>query len=210
MEQNTTAIDTPPAADSPILLPDLDEPRSALHRARLRYGRPGPKSWLQEHTGHPPAPLGRIAELPAALAELHVLVSLPADRPGPPRSRRDHPFVTLVWTPEGEPITDEGGPEVWRAKVAAAADRSKRRVGRTVLYRAGARVLISTVFLAQDMGFGFDDGPPVLWETMIFFGLRQPGQDAPTGPRWRYRSRPAAVHGHGLIVAAIRRGWGRS
>jgi hypothetical protein len=50
-----------------------------------------------------------------------------------------------------------------------------------------AGVAVSTVFLALDHAFG--DGPPILWETMIFGGPRD-------GAQWRYASREEAVEGH--------------
>jgi hypothetical protein len=48
-------------------------------------------------------------------------------------------------------------------------------------------VRVSTVFLGLDYQFG--NGPPVLWETMIFGGVRN-------GEQRRYTSRAAALIGH--------------
>ena len=56
-------------------------------------------------------------------------------------------------------------------------------------------IYISTVFLGLD--HAFDDGPPVLWETMIFGG----SQDQET---WRYTSREAAARNHAAILRRIR------
>ena len=48
-------------------------------------------------------------------------------------------------------------------------------------------VLVSTVFLGLD--HSFTDGPPLLWETLIFGGPHD-------GEMWRYASRAAALAGH--------------
>jgi len=50
------------------------------------------------------------------------------------------------------------------------------------------RVRVSTVFLGLDHNH-FDDGPPLLWETMIFGGQLD-------GEQSRYTSRAEAVEGH--------------
>jgi hypothetical protein len=60
-------------------------------------------------------------------------------------------------------------------------------------------VEVSTVFLGLD--HGWDDGPPVLFETMTFGG----GQDTNEW-QWRYTTRAAAQAGHDAIVAALRAG----
>ena len=49
-------------------------------------------------------------------------------------------------------------------------------------------VWVSTVFLGLDRNFGAE-GPPVLWETMIFGGEHNDYQD-------RYTSRESALEGH--------------
>lgn len=54
-------------------------------------------------------------------------------------------------------------------------------------------VVVSTVFLGIDHGF-FVNGPPVLWETMIFGGPHD-------GYQRRYTSRVAAQKGHADSVA---------
>lgn len=55
-------------------------------------------------------------------------------------------------------------------------------------------VFVSTVFLGLDHNWG--DGPPVLWETMIFGGPFTQFQD-------RYTSRLEALRGHARAVALI-------
>lgn len=52
---------------------------------------------------------------------------------------------------------------------------------------------ISTVFLGLDHSHS-DNGPPILYETMIFGGKFD-------GEQWRYRTRAEALDGH---VAAVR------
>jgi hypothetical protein len=58
----------------------------------------------------------------------------------------------------------------------------------------GDSIRVSTVFLGLDHGFG--DGPPVLWETMIFGGNHDQEQ-------WRYSSRGDAVTGHAAAIALV-------
>jgi len=74
-----------------------------------------------------------------------------------------------------------------------------RRVARDVV--EGWRV--STVHLIVDHNFT-SDGPPILWETMVF----PENGGASNGATWagftrRYRSRDDALAGHREIVAAI-------
>jgi hypothetical protein len=54
--------------------------------------------------------------------------------------------------------------------------------------------LVSTVFLGLDHSFTPGDGPPVLWETMIFGGKHDQYQE-------RYTSHADAVEGHARAVA---------
>lgn len=63
---------------------------------------------------------------------------------------------------------------------------------------------VSTVFLGLDHGWG--QGPPVLWETMIFCG--EPGDERPLSQSehplhlssWRYTSKHDALVGHARAV----------
>lgn len=58
---------------------------------------------------------------------------------------------------------------------------------------------VSTVFLGIDHSFHGHGGPPVLWETVIFYrGSRQTALD---GYRERYASRESALRGHADAVA---------
>jgi hypothetical protein len=79
---------------------------------------------------------------------------------------------------------------------ALLGDDLARRVVHTTLVTDKGRVTVSTVFLALDHSFG--DGPPVLWETMVFGGPADMDQQ-------RYTSREAAEAGH---VEAVT--WARS
>jgi hypothetical protein len=58
-------------------------------------------------------------------------------------------------------------------------------------------VCVSTVFLGMD--HGFDDGPPTLFETMVFRGPLDEHQ-------WRYATWDEAVAGHERIVQHVRAG----
>jgi hypothetical protein len=82
-------------------------------------------------------------------------------------------------------------------------------------------VMVSTVFLGIDHGFGFligKGGPPILWETMVF-GAPEPrqlfGRERMVHPdlgeafdalsQRRYASRVEALQGHAEVVAAVHR-----
>lgn len=69
-----------------------------------------------------------------------------------------------------------------------------RTVGRDVL---DGEVTISTVFLGINHNWG--DGPPVLFETMIFGGEHDEAQ-------WRYHTYDEAEAGHQRIVEALKEG----
>lgn len=59
----------------------------------------------------------------------------------------------------------------------------------------GTRVRVSTIFLGVDHRWG-DDGPPVLWETMVFGGVLDGEMD-------RYTSRAAALAGHQAMCQRV-------
>ena len=69
-----------------------------------------------------------------------------------------------------------------------------RRVARTDL---ADDVYVSTVFLGSNHQWG--DGPPLLFETMVFGGRWDQSQ-------WRWPTREAALAAHDRIVAAVRNG----
>lgn len=56
-------------------------------------------------------------------------------------------------------------------------------------------ITVSTVFLGLDHGFG--DGPPLLFETMVFVGDDTPDMD-------RYSTKEEAIEGHFKFVEAWR------
>lgn len=60
---------------------------------------------------------------------------------------------------------------------------------------------VSTVFLVHDHRH-WGEGPPILWETMIFHG----GADGDGREQWRYSSYEAALAGHNHVVAELTRG----
>lgn len=66
------------------------------------------------------------------------------------------------------------------------------KADRTVLRDTCGGVLVSTVFLGVDHGFG--TGKPVLFETMIFGGPLADSQ-------WRYHTWDEAVCGHVMALA---------
>jgi hypothetical protein len=58
----------------------------------------------------------------------------------------------------------------------------------------GLRGTVSTVFLGINHNFG--DGPPVLWETMVFDGPYD-------GEMWRFSKREMALAGHEDVVRKL-------
>lgn len=73
--------------------------------------------------------------------------------------------------------------------------------GRTLARTELPRVTVSTVFLGLDHRMGAE-GPPVLWETMIF---TQDGStaDGLNEEQWRYTNREDALAGHSRAVALL-------
>jgi hypothetical protein len=71
------------------------------------------------------------------------------------------------------------------------SDNQKRQIGRDDI----DGVLISTVHLVLDHSFG--QGPPLIFETMIFGGPHDQWQD-------RYSTEAEAKAGHARVVAALR------
>ncbi len=70
--------------------------------------------------------------------------------------------------------------------------------GRIVAKTAAGGSMVSTVFLGLDHNF-CGDGPPILWETMIFNGPHDGWQN-------RYASRQAAYDDHQRIVRLLQGG----
>ena len=72
-------------------------------------------------------------------------------------------------------------------------EKAERRVARDVI----GDVTVSTVFLGLDHSFR-SQGPPVVWETMVFGGKYDQEQD-------RYTSREQAEQGHHRWVKKVAR-----
>lgn len=62
------------------------------------------------------------------------------------------------------------------------------------------RIRVSTIFLGLD--HSWDEGPPVLWETMLFGDEGAPFQQ---GEQMRYRSREDALKGHKRAIGLAER-----
>jgi uncharacterized protein (DUF1684 family) len=104
---------------------------------------------------------------------------------------------------QGRPMTTEQ----WCERLA---DESYKRIAETTLFDG---TWISTVWLGLDHGFG--DGPPLIFETMVFPKLGPPVTiteliaDPRAGDHWieqeghRYPTEAAALAGHDQIVAKI-------
>lgn len=95
----------------------------------------------------------------------------------------------MHWTLDGQtpkPCADLLEWAVWFAE----ADRAVRRT--EVHNPQAAPVIVSTVFLGLDSNY-HDDGPPILFETMVFGGRLDEAQH-------RYATWDEAVAGHEVIV----------
>lgn len=77
------------------------------------------------------------------------------------------------------------------ARLFEASPDGYRFVGKTTI----GPYLVSTVWIGLDMNFG--DGPPLIFETMIF----GPGELG--GYQWRWPTEEAALAGHDQAVAAV-------
>ncbi len=114
--------------------------------------------------------------------------------------------MNYVLNENGEPV-----PEPDLLKWARWFEDFDRVVDATYVNRGDIEITISTVFLGVDHRYG-DDGPPVLWETMVFgppiarMFLGRLCDIRPDLDQWRYTSRAAAVAHHAEIVEAVRRG----
>ena len=97
---------------------------------------------------------------------------------------------TYILDSAGEPVPcpDYDLYAAWRIE---ADKRDGRRLGK---YKSGD-CLVSTVFLGID--HQFDDGPPLLFETMI-------RRWKAWGRQWRYTTRAEALAGHAAVVAWVK------
>ena len=78
-----------------------------------------------------------------------------------------------------------------RFRWAEWLEGADRKIGNDYI----GEVHVSTVFLGIDHAFG--EGPPVLWETMIFGGPHNDYQE-------RYTSREDAIAGHAKALRIVR------
>jgi hypothetical protein len=96
-------------------------------------------------------------------------------------------------------LDDNGNPKLEDNPIKAVKWYEKidnRRVAESII----DRVRVSTVFLSFDHNFS-GQGPPVLWETMIFGG---PHDDYTE----RYTNRDDAIAGHAVAVKLVESGAG--
>lgn len=74
-----------------------------------------------------------------------------------------------------------------------------RHIGSTYIRRRHKTFYVSTVWLGLDHGFGWEGGPPIIFETMVFErGLFNDLDMA------RYATKEQARVGHRRMVAAVR------
>jgi hypothetical protein len=85
---------------------------------------------------------------------------------------------------DGNPVGRDDWERMWD-------DFENRQIARTQV----GDVDISTVWLGLNHQFG--DGPPLIFETMIFGGTHDEWQ-------WRYATKEAALAGHDQAVALVR------
>lgn len=154
------------------------------------------KHWRRRPEGAIPG-LGRIASLPSSAHKAGSSAGRAADFGSAGRWFDPNPahMKNYILGPDGEPqVCDDL--MVWGEWYSKAAHSGERQVAFTEL-DGGWR--ISTVFLAMDHSFEWitGDGPPILWETMIF----EPGESKGFEEyQERYTTRKAAEIGHRIAV----------
>jgi hypothetical protein len=99
----------------------------------------------------------------------------------------------------GQYVLDENGEPKLEPDILAWARWFEATPQRVVAKTATGRGDVSTVFLGLDHRYQ-GEGPPVLWETMIFGGKHDQYQE-------RYTSCAAAVEGHQRAVMLARWRW---
>lgn len=104
---------------------------------------------------------------------------------------KDFDILYYVLDADGRPV-----PERDAMKWGAWFQTADRHVAQDMDEMVGAEpVRVSTVFLGMDHNFA-DDGPPILWETLVFGGPLD-------GEMRRYGSVAAAVRGHQEMCARV-------
>ena len=99
-------------------------------------------------------------------------------------------------------LDDWGEPEICNDPVGWARwlERDEHRVVRQQRFVAdGSALFVLTVFVGRDQRY-FGDGPPLLWETMVFDEHDDPTCEIDVE---RYSSRADAIAGHNHIVAEL-------
>jgi hypothetical protein len=99
------------------------------------------------------------------------------------------------WTLDGHTPVPTDDIMAWGALFEP--ERGGEKGGRAVGKDTIGEVFVSTVFLGIDHSYG--DGPPLLFETMVFRGHLDERQ-------WRYSTWDQAEAGHARIVQAVRDG----
>jgi hypothetical protein len=164
---------------------------------RLRFGRPGPKSFLQELQAAHGRPRRHLI-VPERVTQLELPGLLPGDRW--PDGNADDDDWAALYSPDGHRIALGDTPQDLARAMTQV--RIGLRLARTPLFHRGAGVVVSTTFLGVNHG-GY---PPTLWETILFPADRH-GLDLDDRGVWRYQSANAARAGHARIVGELRAGF---
>lgn len=100
---------------------------------------------------------------------------------------------TIWYAPDGTPIP---GDTMEQAEAFGQYRQAPGALIRTEIGLEGSHnLVVSTVYLGIDHNFS-GHGPPIIWETMIFFGDWEDYQ-------WRYATRHAAMDNHRTVVDII-------
>ncbi len=101
--------------------------------------------------------------------------------------------VTYILDADGQPQ-----PFDHTAEWARWFESADRHVAMTILtgHATGEPVKVSTIFLAIDHNY-LRDGPPILWETMVFGSVMD-------GEQERYTSAADALAGHAKVVRRVK------
>ncbi len=169
----------------------------SVFQARRKHGRPGPKRWQprseaarRRHQRLEPRAQWIRGQLHPVLYAAEVPMRIPGDTPF--QTHDGERLAGRYFSTGGFAYTGD------RNYVVAVMDwMQNKNVDDTAMYWRGVPITVSTVFVGIDCNDTGDDGPPVLWETMIF--VNGDGEE-----QWRYASKAAAKHGHHIVVDAIR------
>jgi hypothetical protein len=97
--------------------------------------------------------------------------------------------ATMYYDRQGNPLTLDEWVELGRDTLDNV---DYKRVGATFLQSGDHKRAVSTIWLGLNHAFGMN-GPPLIFETMIFDG------DSDTG-QWRYETEAQAIEGHAQAV----------